>query len=137
MTDNIILLRWYNHYGDPHLEYDYDVMQEVFNKYPSIKPLFDCDEVGVFSYPDEAHDDLFELNGSLLSPTYWSSWEEFCKDFDSDPSDALAVFGQVQYDAQLLEIGKQAGNDEREFDRLWTERFVLNEDEYVPYVPFD
>ena len=139
IADNVILLTWYNHYNDPHLEEDYDTMQRVFNEHPSIKPLFDCDECGVFSYPDEAHDALYQLNDSLLRPRYWGSWEEFAADYDSDPEDPVDVFGQVRYDAQLTEIGKQAGNDEREFDRLWTEKFVFGadeEEEYQPLVPF-
>ena len=130
MSNNhrIIVLRWYEHYGDQHLATDYDELQKEFNKHPEIECLFDCDRAGVFSYPDSIHEDLVKYDDSLFEPEYYESLEEMAEMYGEDP-DPAALFSQFVYDMELQAIGKQAGSDDREWQRLWTERFVFdNED---------
>lgn len=131
-TDNIIVLHWFNHYGDKYLMEDYDDLQKEFTKHEQIKCLFDNDRAGVFSYPDSAHEALWEYKDSLFNPEYYSSLDEMATMYGDDP-DPAALFGQFEYDLELIAIGKMAGDDEREFDRLWTERFVFGDEACLCY----
>ena len=132
-NDRIIVLKWYDHFGDKYLEEDYDRMQAEFNKHPGIKTLYDSDKVGVFSYPDSATKALGEFHDSLFEPRYYENIEEMAEEYEEDPSDMEALFAAVDYQEELIDIGKLAGCDEREFDRLWTERFVFGNDYSLSY----
>ena len=131
-NQRIIVLRWFNHYGDPVLEEEYDRLQEEFTKHPEIETLFDCDRAGVFSYPDSAHEALLTYKDSLFDPEFYDSLDEMATMYGED-ADPDALFGQFAYDLELQAIGKMAGSDHREFDRLWTERFVFGDEECLVY----
>lgn len=131
-NERIIVLNWYKTYGDPILEEDYDDLQKEFTKHPEIETLFDCDRAGVFSYPDSAHEALMHYKDSLFDPEYYDNIEEMAEGYGGD-SEPEALFGQLAYDMELRAIMKMAGDDEREFDRLWTQRFVFDDEECLCY----
>ena len=137
MTTDIIIINWYDTYGDQYLAYDYEQLEKIFAEHPKCKCLFDCATYGVFQYTEEASAALRKLEGGLFEPEYYSSVDDWIEEYYEHETyrpeviSHLGFFHEIEYQKRLLKIGRQCGDDDREFDRLWCEEFILDEDEFA------
>ena len=129
----IIMVNWFNHYDEKVLGEEYDQLKEIFGSNESkINCLYDCDAFGVFQYQSDLDPKMKAFDGGLFEPEYHDSMKlfkdeyyEYDTDVNADEVSNIEFFGDLEYQKQLQEIGRQAGDDVREFDRLWTEKFVF------------
>lgn len=141
MTDNtkLFLIDWFNHYDDKFLKEDYETLEKIFGENEDkIECLYDCDEFAAFKYDAIIHDQLMKFDGGLFEPEYFESTNHMLMEyfeFDDMPEGLTLpqFFSDLEYQKKLVKIGMEAGGDEREFDRLWTNQFVFGDEYSLAY----
>lgn len=131
----LLLVNWFNHYEDEHLIHDYTKLEKLMEEMgDDIQNLTDNSRFAVFSYNSDHHERMQKEVGDLFDPEFYDDIEQWKSEYfewdEEDPTEWSNddFIHEVFYQKELQAIGKQAGNDEGEFDRLWTQRFVFHDE---------
>ena len=130
-TQRIALIKWYRHYEDEILIQPYRDLETMLIEHAGkIGCVYEGELFSVYAYHPSIDaevkaktDDLFEPKFYLDMQDWKDQYYEYDPDTDSkDVSDADMI-GQYEYDQDLDVIMKESGGDEKEFARLWCEKF--------------
>ena len=139
-STEIICINWFNHHDDKYLKQEYTDLEKVFaDNEDKIKCLHDCEYFAVFQYDSSLDKTMAVFKNGLFEPEYHSSVQLFKEEYfeyddvETDDMSDAEFFSELEYQKQLERIGTMAGDDEREFDRLWTQAFVFGDANCISY----
>lgn len=124
-TLGVCCIAYHDTYGDPCLQEDYGMLENFLklNK-DDIHIVFESDEFGVYQFDSRFRQTLKAfLSKTTFDVDIYHDVDEMAEQLECEAQEVVSAY---DYHLKMLRLVKESDGDDREFQRLWTEEFVLN-----------